>query len=121
MKQNKHTCGNGSIDNVNDPAYNMKNVIKQTILLEEHLAEDNKYCKACCVKHFNHIIGLIEEAKWMACNAPPEKYPLMDESRQLYNSLFEVWQRNMDDPYLRRDVLNNIRNMRQSLIDAYYF
>ena len=31
-------------DNVNDPAYNMENVIKQTILLEEHIAEENKYC-----------------------------------------------------------------------------
>ena len=45
-----------AIDNVNDPAYNMKSVIKQTILLEEHLAEDNKYCKPCISKHFLHII-----------------------------------------------------------------
>jgi len=117
-----HTCGlGGQVDNVNEPSYNMRNVIRQIILLEEHLAEDNKYCKACCVKHFNHILGLIEEAKWMACSSPENTYPLMNESFNLFNSLFILWARNMNDSKIRKHVLSNMRNMRQSLIDQYYF
>lgn len=106
-----------SIDNVNDPVYNMKNIIKQTILLEEHLAEDRKYCQACCVKHFNHIIGLAEEAIWMAGRT---EYPLLKESCDLFTKWFDMWVKNRDDFILRRNVLINMRKLRQDLINKYY-
>lgn len=115
---NKNACSiTGNIDNVNDPVYNMKNIIKQTILLEEHLAEDRKYCQQCCVKHFNHIIGLAEEAIWMSDN---KKYPLMNESAQLYNKWFEIWVKNRENATLRKDILINMRKLRQALIKTYY-
>jgi hypothetical protein len=105
------------VDNVNDPAYNMKNVIKQAILLEEHLADDKKYCKPCSVKHFCHIIGLLEEASWMACG---QEYPLLNDCLESFSSWFEEWQKSMSDKAIRNNILTDMRKMRQNLIAAYY-
>lgn len=112
-----HTCS--GIDNVNDPAYNMKNVIMQTILLEEHLAEDRKYCKSCICKHFLHICGLNDEAIWMA-GPNVKKYPYLEEAEGLYTRLFDKWRAQMDDKKVRLEVLEEMRAFRQKLIVAYY-
>lgn len=41
------TCG--ALDPVNDPDYNMRNIAKQSILLEEHLACKCKLCLTCAL------------------------------------------------------------------------
>ena len=77
----------GALDPVSDPKYNMQQIVKQSILLEEHLTNKNKRCRDCITKHFQHIIGLAEEAQMLAttkCN----KYPLLSESVIIYNDLF---------------------------------
>lgn len=113
----KQTCG--ALDPVSDPSYNMKNIIKQSILLEEHIAEENKYCKDCIVKHFLHIIGLSEEALWLACNKV-DNYPYLEESVKFYNATFELWLANIDSIPTRREVLNKLRDQRKKLVMAYY-
>ena len=113
----KHTCG--AIDDVNDPAYNMKNVIKQSILLEEHIAEKNKYCLSCIVKHFNHIIALCEEAIWLA-ERNVTKYPYLEDSVDFYHMLFESWLNGKNNDTIKKDVLSSLRDKRRSLVDAYY-
>ena len=112
-----HTCS--ALDPVNEPAYNMQNVIMQTILLEEHLAEDKKYCKSCICKHFLHIQALIMEAIWMAGHNL-KKYPYMEEAEGLYTRLFDKWHSHMDDKKVRMEVLEEMRAFRQKLIGAYY-
>ena len=49
-----HTCG--ALDPVSNPAYNMQQIVKQSILLEEHITNKNKRCRDCITKHFLHII-----------------------------------------------------------------
>ena len=44
------TCD--SLDPVSDPRYNMQQIIKQSILLEEHLTNKNKRCRDCITKTF---------------------------------------------------------------------
>lgn len=34
-----------------DPRYNLREVAKQWLLLEEHLTDPGKYCRDCIVKH----------------------------------------------------------------------
>ncbi len=114
----KDTCG--AQDDVNDPAYNMKNVIKQSILLEEHIAEKNKYCISCIVKHFNHIIGLCEEAVWLAERDREGKYPYLEESVDFYTKWFEKWVGARNDERVKSEVLSALRERRRALIDAYY-
>ena len=69
----------GALDPVSDPKYNMQQIVKQSILLEEHLTNKNKRCRDCITKHFQHIIGLAEEAQMLA-SSKCSKYPLMNES-----------------------------------------
>ena len=120
MASSGGVCGKGcgAIDPVGDPKYNMKNIIKQSILLEEHLIEDNKYCKDCCVKHFMHIIGLAEEALCLA-GANWEQYPLLKESIALYNALFDRWLANVNDETVRREVAASLRDQRKLLVQKY--
>lgn len=116
------SCKN--IDPVSDPKYNMQQIVKQSILLEEHLANKNKRCRDCITKHFLHIIGLAEEAQMLATNKI-DKYPLIDECVELYNKLFKRWMKNYD---INANDGNNflyccdeLRNMRKRLIAVYFF
>lgn len=113
----KDTCS--AIDPVNSPDYNQKQIIKQSILLEEHIAEKNKYCISCCVKHFNHIIGLAEEGIWLA-GRDLSKYPLLEDSAIFYTSCFEKWLAGRNDEDIKKEVLSILRERRRQLIDIYY-
>lgn len=114
--------GCSSIDPVSDPKYNMQQIVKQSILLEEHLANKNKRCRDCITKHFLHIIGLAEEAQMLATDKV-EKYPMINECVELYNRLFKKWLDRYD-----LDIENNslvccdeLRTMRKRLIAIYFF
>lgn len=47
---------------VMDPKFNLREICKQCILLEDHLSHNEKRCFDCCVKHFLTIEALAEEA-----------------------------------------------------------
>lgn len=49
------------------PIMNLREVIKQMILLEDHLFQKEKTCTDCCNKHFLTIEALLEEARTL-CN-----------------------------------------------------
>lgn len=114
----------GALDPVSDPKYNMQQIVKQSILLEEHLTNKNKRCRDCITKHFLHIIGLAEEAEMLATNQI-EKYPLIKESVVLYNELFKIWIKNKNlnnnnDDYILY-CTDKLRNHRKQLIVLYFF
>jgi len=106
-----------SIDPVSDPKYNMHQIVKQSILLEEHLANKNKRCRDCITKHFSHIIGLAEEAIMLACT-DVNKYPLMGELGIFYNKLFDKWLKNTSTSL---EVCAELRTMRKKIIQIYFF
>lgn len=45
-----------------DPCFNMREICKQCILLEDHLFQTEKRCEDCIKKHFLTLEGLSEEA-----------------------------------------------------------
>lgn len=47
---------------VMDPLFNLREICKQSILLEDHLTHDDKRCNDCCTKHFLTLEALAEEA-----------------------------------------------------------
>lgn len=113
-----------ALDPVSDPKYNMQQIIKQSILLEEHLSNKNKRCRDCITKHFLHIIGLAEEAQMLATNKIQD-YPLINESVVLYNELFNVWIKNYnadgkDESYILY-CTDKLRDHRKQLIVIYFF
>jgi hypothetical protein len=117
---NVHSCGANGIDPVSDPAYNMKQIIKQSILLEEHLSEPNKRCRDCIAKHFIHIQGLHEEALWLA-NENCSKYPMLVETTQFYNEQFDEWLNAYDDNKNLLHIAGKLREVRKKLVALYYF
>lgn len=119
-KDNGESCtksGCDSIDPVSDPKYNMHQIIKQSILLEEHLSNKNKRCRDCITKHFSHIIGLAEEAVMLACS-DVTSYPHMSECPDFYNKLFKKW---LNDTSTSLEVCGELRVMRKKLIAIYFF
>ena len=115
---NVKSCG--ALDPVSDPKYNMQQIVKQSILLEEHLTNKNKRCRDCITKHFQHIIGLAEEAQMLAttkCN----KYPLLSESVIIYNDLFNDWFKNREDESKILEISDKLRIHRKKLIAIYFF
>jgi hypothetical protein len=124
--QTKHTGGKcdvkscGALDPVSDPKYNMQQIVKQSILLEEHLTNKNKRCRDCITKHFQHIIGLAEEAQMLASNRC-NKYPLMNESVAIYNDLFNEWFKYRSDEKRVLDIADRLRIHRKKLIAIYFF
>ena len=110
----------GALDPVSDPKYNMQQIVKQSILLEEHLTNKNKRCRDCITKHFQHIIGLAEEAQMLAttkCN----KYPLLSDSVTIYNNLFNEWFNNRNDENKILEISDKLRIHRKKLIAIYFF
>jgi len=125
-QKNTGSCSSkcDSIDPVSDPRYNMQQIIKQSILLEEHLTNKNKRCRDCITKHFLHIIGLAEEAQMLATDKI-SNYPLINESVILYNELFKIWIKNKnlngkDESYILY-CTDKLRDHRKQLIVLYFF
>lgn len=124
-KQNNDNCGIGhckNMDPVSDPKYNMQQIVKQSILLEEHLANKNKRCRDCITKHFLHIIGLAEEAQMLATNKI-NQYPLVNECVEIYNRLFDKWLKHYDVDSENNALFccDELRTTRKRLIAIYFF
>jgi hypothetical protein len=47
---------------INSAIFNLREITKQMLLLEDHLTDDDKYCVDCIRKHFLMIEALAEEA-----------------------------------------------------------
>jgi len=110
----------GALDPVSDPRYNMQQIVKQSILLEEHLTNKNKRCRDCITKHFQHIIGLAEEAQMLA-TTKTNKFPLLNESVIFYNDLFNEWFKNRNDESKIMEIADKLRIHRKKLIAIYFF
>lgn len=122
-KNNNNTCDKktcGALDPVSDPKYNMQQIVKQSILLEEHLINKNKRCRDCITKHFQHIIGLSEEAQMLATDKS-SKYPFLNESVDIYNGLFNHWFKNRYDDNKIYEIADKLRIHRKKLIAIYFF
>lgn len=77
----------GKLLPIMDPCFNMREVCKQCILLEDHLNSEGKDCVDCCQKHFLTIEALCEEAVSLDKEGKyPEIRELPDYIRQLIKS-----------------------------------
>lgn len=48
--------------NLNSPEFNVREITKQLLLLEDHVSDDNKFCMDCIRKHMIMTEALSEEA-----------------------------------------------------------
>lgn len=113
----KNVCGgDGIIDDVSNPAYNMQEIVKQSLLLEEHLVEPNKRCIDCIKKHFLTIIAYSEEAMCLA-GSKVNSYPFMSQSVPFYKGLFDTW---MNKKQSDAEIATVLREKRKMLMEKYF-
>lgn len=122
-KRTSFTVNNsGEIDDVNEAAYNATQMIKQSVLLEEHLNCPRKRCHLCILKHLCHLGGLAEEAVSLAGTRVGE-YPLLDKCPAFYQEMLDEYRKCRKDPQNKdgvcRVVADKIRLMRRDLTKAY--
>lgn len=109
------------LDPVTDPAYNMKEIIKQLVLLEDHLINRKKRCPDCISKHFLTIIALQEEAMSLA-GPNRNRYPLMGDNLPIFQQLFDQWVQKRNTPEGERmylEIAGHLRQRRKALVAKY--
>jgi hypothetical protein len=112
-------CSSGEIANISDPAFNMREVCKQSLLLEDHLVQKEKRCRDCICKHFLLCVSLLEEAVWLAGDKVSE-YPLLSECVPLYNDLFKEWLKNQENVERMLEIATQLRSMRKQIAAEYF-
>jgi len=75
-----------------DCRYNLREICKQSILLEDHLSQPEKRCMDCCIKHFLALEGLSEEAITLDINNNHQLQLLPSEIRLIQS----FWLQNPD-------------------------
>lgn len=117
LKNHKCTTCAG-IDNLSDPAYNMKEVAGQSVLLEDHLTQKSKRCSDCIVKHFMAITFYIKEAVCLA-GSKVNNYPLLEECTGYYQSLFDEFLNHQWDEEKMLAIADKLRDMRKKIVAQY--
>lgn len=97
----------------------MRQVVKQSILLEEHLTQESKRCKDCQLKHLLHIQGLVEEAAMLAGDRA-NKYPMLDESAEFYSEMLKMWEAHRDDVGVQLNIATQLRDWRKKLAQEFF-
>lgn len=59
---------------VNDPKFNLKEICKQLLLLEDHLSHPGKRCSDCIRKHLLMSEALAEEALSLGAKGETQRY-----------------------------------------------
>jgi hypothetical protein len=117
---NASTCG--ATDPVSDPDYNMREIAKQSILLEEHLTVPQKYCVDCVAKHLLHCIALANEAVMLACDRVGA-FPYLAEAPAFFQTMMDEWlaaSRSSEGPEARLRMAAELRDFRKKLVSAYF-
>lgn len=96
------------------PIQNMRDIIKQMILLEDHLFQTQKRCKDCIRKHFLTIEGLAEECVTLCKpqNILPESRKIAEMARVFHHS----WEAHPNDPRVAENLAGQLRKLRKSLM-----
>ena len=78
-----------------DPRFNMREICKQSVLLEDHLFQKEKRCNDCIIKHFLTIEGLAEEAITLD---KEQKYTELVDLPQKIRVIEQNYLKNKDGP-----------------------
>ena len=103
---------NGKIG-ISNPVFNYREIAKQMLLLEDHLTQDEKYCKDCIRKHLMTIEALAEEANLLdKNNIHRSEAGLPTQSRK--------WMSDFTDGYSKFKLSQAVRKARKRLVNKYY-
>ncbi len=97
-----------------DPCYNMREICKQSILLEDHCFQSAKRCSDCIIKHFLTLEALSEEAITLDKGNKYKfsKLELPEKIRKLEKDFL-----NGRDP---EEIAQDLRQIRKPLMNKYF-
>lgn len=95
---------------VMDPLFNMREICKQSILIEDHLNNPEKRCVDCITKHSLSIEALAEEAVGLDNNG---KYKFMSDLAKKCRHLQKECNKKESD---KNKLAQKYRNIRKSLM-----
>lgn len=98
---------------VMDPCFNMREVCKQSILLEDHLNSQGKDCNDCIRKHFLNIEALCEEAVALDTT---HKYPDIRELPSKIRSIIKDFLKTKD----KFKTSQKVRQIRKQYMNKYF-
>jgi hypothetical protein len=112
-----NTCGGKCLHPIMKPDFNMREVAKQCLLLEDHLNCKQKRCMDCIKKHFLMVDGLLDESVSLENDI---------KKRDIYRKLYTDWIK-IEKKYSKDKSSNNIddcskiiRLFRKPLVERYF-
>lgn len=81
----------GQLDPVMSTQYNLRECVKEMILLERHLSIARQECPDCIRKHFLTVEALLDEAMTLDCEHEVIKTHLIPYLRQFWRTLQQDW------------------------------
>jgi hypothetical protein len=112
------TCGTENLYPVLDPMFNMREVAKQCILLEDHLNNIKKRCNDCIRKHFLTVDGFLEESVSLEKDISKRGY--YRNLHQEWVKLEKIYALNPLDSNNLDEVSQKIRSFRKPLVADYF-
>lgn len=101
------------------PAQNMREIIKQLIMLEDHLFQKCKRCPDCIRKHFLTVEGLAEECGTL-CG--PSNAKIATDASTLaedIRTLHHAWEQAPGNCAVASTVASRVRQIRKPLMASY--
>lgn len=103
-------CNGNKLLPITNPKFNLREICKNCILLEDHLFQKGKQCQDCIKKHLLTIEGLAEEMITLDKNKLCKQYyNLPDVIRLIQKDYIDG-----KDPH---DIAQKVRNIRKNMID----
>lgn len=101
------------------PNQNLREIIKQCIMLEDHLVQPEKRCSDCTSKHMLAIEALAEECGTLCDPRDKETSQVAAQVAHHTRVLHHVWAQKQGDPQTCRAVAARLRTMRKHLMTRY--
>ena len=98
---------------VMEPRFNMREMCKQSVLLEDHLFQKEKRCHDCIIKHFLTIEGLAEEAITLDKD---HKYPELNDIPPKVRKIAKKYIDNYKDPKQPAIIAQELRELRKNMM-----
>jgi hypothetical protein len=101
-----------------DPMFNLKEVSKHLILLEDHLFQMGRRCKDCIIKHIYTIEAFLEEAITLDTNGENVKFieNTQMEFKSISNEILDLINQENINTEKIHSLAQKLRNLRKPLM-----
>jgi hypothetical protein len=104
-----------------DPKHNLREVAKQLILLEDHMAHKPKRCIDCITKHYLMVEGLLEEAITLDKTGEhhTEIREITEDIKPAIMQIIDAIKHNKINDKMYQDACQSTRNVRKKIALKY--